>query len=232
MSKQAFAIFRAAKLKQGRGNGSFARSWRHLENHDEVGLKMHPERAEHNHASIHPRVRKNGLKAVLDGIKKKHNEVSPRALRKDAPIGVELLFSYSQKDANGNELPFDLQFIERYEDAMARAIKEHLPTFKVLRIDRHCDEESVHWHIIGTCIDERGRICIKDTLGSPNNMARLQTAFAKSFEHLGLRRGIPKPALAEEEQRRHTTKREWLRLQAMNREERQRHHDALFESLE
>ena len=231
MSKQAFLIFRAAKLKQGRGSGSFARSWKHLENHDIVGLKMHPERAEHNQTRLHPRVIENGLKAVLDGIKKKHNEVAPRALRKDAPIGVELLFSYSQNDANGKPIAFDLQFIEQYEAVMSKVIKEHFPSFKALRFDRHCDESSVHWHIVGTCIDDRGRICIKDALGGPNNMARLQTVLAKSFEHLGLRRGIAKPTLAEEEQRHHTTKREWLRLQALSREERERYHNDLFESL-
>ena len=227
MSKQAFAIFRAAKLKQGRGNGSFARSWKHLENHDVVGLKMHPERAEHNKTIVGRLVSQNGIKAVLGGIKSRHNKVAPRALRCDAPIGIELLFSYSQKDAT----KMDLQYINDFEDALMSFVAKELPQFKCLRLDRHCDEESVHWHLIGTCIDDRGRICIKDALGGPKNMARLQTAFAEAVKHLGLRRGIPKTALAEEEQRRHKTKQEWLREQAMTREERERAYQDTLASI-
>ncbi len=187
-----YAIFRVAKLKQGRAAGGFARSWRHLQNHEKTATISHPELSQYNKTSVSEKVEQRGISAVLRDIIKHHNKVSAKKLRSDAAIGAEMLFSYSQKDDNGNPIPFDLNFVEDYEKRLCNFVSERFADFRVLRIDRHCDEESVHWHLVGVCVNKNHRINTKSVLGGPYELRAHQTAFAKCVADLGLVRGISK----------------------------------------
>jgi hypothetical protein len=207
--KIPFAIFRCAKLKQGRAKGSFATSWRHLEKHKESAEISHPELSQYNLYKVHPKVAENGIKKVLSDIIKHHNDASTKKLRCDAALGVEMLFSYSPC------VPFSLPFIEQYEKAMLDFIKSNYPDFKMMCIARHCDESSIHWHIVGVCLDEQKKICTKKVLGGPAEMRQAQSDFAAKVAHLGLKRGIPKKL---NKNRRHTTKTEWQRRKEIERQ--------------
>ena len=208
VDKIPFAIFRCAKLKQGRAKGSFSTSWRHLEKHKESAVISHPELSKYNSYRVNRKVVENGIKKVMSDIIKKHNEVSTKKLRSDASIGCEMIFSYSP------HLPFDLSFIESYEKDIIDFIKSEFPDFKPLCIARHCDELSVHWHVVGVCIDNEKKICVKNTLGGPADMRKHQTTFAEKVAHLGLHRGISKKL---NHNKKHTTKSEWERLKEIDR---------------
>lgn len=197
----AFGIFRVAKLKQGRAKGSFMSSWRHLEKHKESAEISHPELTKYNIYKVHNKVAEKGIKTVLKDITEQHNEASAKKLRKDASIGVEMIFSYSPI------VPFSEPFIIEYEKAMIDFIKSEFPNYKMMCIARHCDESSIHWHVIGCCIDDDKKICTKATLGGPAEMREHQDHFAAKVAHLGLKRGIPK----KQTHRQHTTKTEWER---------------------
>lgn len=187
-----YAIFRVAKLKQGRAAGGFARSWRHLENHEKTATISHPEWSQYNKTAISEKVRQRGISAYLRDIIKQHNKVSAKKLRSDAAIGAEMLFSYSQKDDNGKPTPLDLDFVEKYEKRMIAFVKQRFGDFRVLRLDRHVDEESVHWHLVGVCLNKDRRINTKSVLGGPYELRAHQTAFAECVKDLGLVRGISK----------------------------------------
>lgn len=207
-SQIPFAIFRCEKLKQGRAKGSFARSWRHLEKHAHSAVISHPELSQYNLYKVHPKVAEKGIKSLVSDIIEQHNKASNKKLRSDASIGAELLFSYSP------HIPFSLRFIEQYEKAMLDYIKAEFPNFKMLSIARHCDEQSVHWHVIGVCLDNEKKICTKKVLGGPAEMRKHQDNFAAKVAHLGLKRGIPKRLT----KRRHTTKTEWERRKEIERQ--------------
>ena len=205
--KIPFGIFRVQKLKQGRGKGSFSRSWRHLEQHSKSAEISHPELSQYNMYKTAKKVAEKGIKSLMSGIIDDHNKASKKKLRSDASIGAEMVFSYSP------HIPFSLPFIAQYEKAMLDYIKTEFPDFKMLSIARHCDENSIHWHVVGVCLDEQKKICTKKTLGGPAEMRQHQDNFAAKVAHLGLKRGIPKRIT----KRRHTTKTEWERRQAIER---------------
>lgn len=206
--QKSFGIFRVEKLKQGRAKGSFARSWKHLEKHKDVADISHPELSQFNMYKIHPKVEKEGIKKVISDIIKTHNQVSTKKLRSDASIGCEMLFSYSP------HIPFDISFIKAFEKDMLAFVSSEFPNFKMLSIARHCDENSIHWHVVGVCLDNEKKICTKKVLGGPAEMRAHQDNFATKVAHLGLSRGIPK----KQTHRRHTTKTQWQRLKEIERE--------------
>lgn len=206
--QNSFAILRVQKLKQGRAKGSFATSWRHLEKHAHSAEISHPELSQYNLYKVHPKVAEKGIKTVMSDIVEQHNKVSNKKLRSDAALGVEMVFSYSPC------VPFSLPFIEQYEKAMLDYIKNEFPDFKMMCIARHCDENSVHWHVIGVCLDNEKKICTKKVLGGPPEMRQHQDNFAARVAHLGLKRGIPKKLT----KRKHTTKTEWERRKEIERQ--------------
>jgi hypothetical protein len=212
-TQTAYAIFRCEKLKQGRASGSFEKSWKHLEKHQESAEISHPELTRYNKTLIHKTVRED-YKPLIKQMIKNHNDASKKKLRSDASIGVEMVFSYSP------HLPFNIKYIEQFEKEVLSFVSNNFKDFKLLRMDRHCDESSVHWHCVGVCINKDRKICNKATLGEREDLSRHQTAFASQVAYLGLSRGIPK----KETKRKHTTKREWVRKQ-IEKEAQQALHD-------
>jgi hypothetical protein len=213
-TKKAYAIMRAQKLKQGRVRGSFAKSWKHLAKHAEACEISHPELSKYNRTLIHKEANRD-YKPLIKKMISNHNNASKKRLRSDASIGVEFIFSYSP------HLGFNLKFIEQYEKEIQKYLQTHFKDFKLLRLDRHCDESSVHWHAVGVCINKDNKICNKDTLGDRDAFRRHQTAFAEQVAYLGLCRGVPK----KETKRRHTTKTEWERQQEIEKEAQKALHD-------
>lgn len=202
-----FAIFRMAKLKQGRGAGSFIKAWRHLEKHQESAEISRPDLTEYNKYSVNPKIANKGISRQIRDTIAQHNKVSAKKFRSDAAIGAELLFSYSQDKGE----PFNLEYIEQFEKQVKEFIKNEFPDFKPVAFARHCDESSVHWHVLGFCVDSEKKISVAKCLGGPQECKGHQTSFAKCVSFLGLKRGIPK----ETTHRQHTTKAQKQRQESL-----------------
>jgi len=163
---------------------------------------------EYNFTHIAKKIENEGISASLKGIIKNHNENAGRQLRKDASIGVEMIFSYSPS------VPFSAPFVKEYQKCIFSFLKKEFPQFRLMRLDLHCDENSVHWHVVGVCLDNQKKICTRQTLGGPAEMRKHQDNFALEVAHLGLSRGIPK----KQTHRRHETKNEWQRRLEIQKE--------------
>jgi len=202
-----FAIFRMAKLKQGRGAGSFIKAWRHLEKHTESAEISRPDLTEYNKYSVNPKVAKKGISRQIRDTIAQHNKVSTKKLRSDASIGAELLFSYSQDKGE----PFNLEYIEQFEKQVKEFIKNEFPDFKPVAFARHCDESSVHWHVLGFCVDKEQKISVAKSLGGPQECVKHQDVFAQCVSFLGLKRGISKKVTGK----KHTTKAQKQRQESL-----------------
>ena len=209
-AQQNFIIFRAAKLKQGRGSGTLAQAWRHLSNHDRITQISRPELSYLNRSQVLPEIEQvGGINAYKRMLITQHNKVSARKLRSDAAIAVEFLFSFSP-----NVMPDkpDLEYLKRYEEKLLEFVKAEFPDIKILRFDRHADELSMHYHVIATHTDEKGKIDIKKMLGGPAEFRQHQDRVAEFFSSLGLHRGIPKKITKT----RHKTALKWWSKQNLN----------------
>lgn len=203
-----YAIFRVQKLMRGQGKHSVYASLRHLQNHDKTADISHPEKTAYNRTYLAKGFDIDHPAKMINKAVSRHNKNSIRALRKDAAVAVEMIFSYSPKAKN-------LQWIEEYEKKIQDFLKTEFPTFQVIRLDRHCDENSVHWHVVGVPFaKDRKRISAKEVLGGPAEMVRHQDRFAEAVAGLGLKRGISK----KKTKKRHTTKTEWQRQQEIEKE--------------
>lgn len=211
----SFAIFRVAKLKRGVGKGGLSCAFRHLQNHDKTAEIAHKEFSNLNVFQTF----KGGystIKKKLNSYIKQHNEQAKtdtkrRALRSDASVAIEFIFSYSKTEHNQT-----LQFAKEYEQRLIAFIKKEMPTVEVVAFARHADEESFHWHVIGIPFDKsKKKLSSRDTLGNKKDMSELQTKFAEYVKDLGLKRGIPK----EITKKNHTTKQEHNRIMVLAAEE-------------
>ena len=203
----SFAIFRVAKLYRGRGAGSLSRSWRHLEEHGHSAEISHPERSKHNSTVVNPYVERKGLTEATRAVVEAHKKASGRALRKDASIAAEMIFTFSPRS-------YDEQYNALFRVAVLNYIKSEFPQFQLWRLDAHADEKTYHIHAIGVFRDEQKKICTKIGLGGPAEMRQHQDKFAEAVKHLGLARGISKKVTKA----KHKTKGEWLRLKEIEAE--------------
>ena len=209
-----FGIFRVQKLSQGRAGGSLATSWKHQARHDEVADISHPERTHLNYTKVSPTCEGLTPSQIAKKILGKHQQATGRKYRSDGSVAVEMLFSHSPgADVNMKE----------FENRIFNFIKSEFPSMKLLRVDRHCDESSDHWHVIGT-MTQNGRITIAKDLGGPAEFRKHQDRFAEFVADLGLKRGIPKSKTGK----RHRTKMQWEQQQKQDRETAQILHD-IFE---
>ena len=205
-----FAIFRCAKLKRGsRGAGTFGKALRHLAHHSKS--------AEISRGNLS---RFNVFKAAGDyshimEISKRyeaeHNKHSTRAMRSDASIAVELLFSYSPTPENQSP-----EYAKKFEAVLLDFCKKELPHLHIVAVARHMDEASNHWHIIGLPYDkDLCRYSAKHCLGGPKEMQHLQSRFAEYVSHLGLQRGISKTITKST----HKTKQEHNRIKLVQQQQ-------------
>lgn len=198
-----YAIFRAAKLKRGsRGAGTFGKALRHLAKHSESCEISRGNMSRFN--EFKSKGSYSDIMALSKQYEAEHNKYAARAMRKDASIAVELLFSYSPTEENQSP-----EYANQFQKAIINFCREELPHLEVVAFARHMDEASNHWHIIALPYDkDLCKYSAKWCLGGPKEMQRLQTSFAEYCEHLGLKRGISKTITNN----KHKTKREYNRL--------------------
>ena len=182
MQEKAFAIFRARKLTKGsRGKNSVGVCLKHLENHLQSADISHPERMDENDTY---KFVDDEKKAIEEAIVQ-HNQISKRAIRKDASVASEFIFTYSpemESVIDDNE----------FEERMFAFIQSEFPYAQLLRMDYHATESTPHWHILILNTTEQGKISSKDVLGGPTDFRSHQDSFANYVADLGLQRGIPK----------------------------------------
>lgn len=198
-----YAIFRAAKLKRGsRGAGTFGKALRHLERHSESAEISRREMTRHNYFKSAGSY--SDIMKISKRYEEEHNKHSTRSMRKDASIGVELLFSFSANKENQS-----VDYMKKFEAVVLDFVRKELPNLQIVAVARHMDEASNHLHIIALPYDkELCRYSAKWCLGGPKEMQRLQTEFANHCKSLGLERGISKTITGST----HKTKREHNRI--------------------
>ncbi len=179
MCKKNFAIFRCSKLKRGVGTGTLSRSIAHLKNHSSSAEISHPESSKNNKLFFYC----NNYISKRNELIKYHNEHSNKALRKDASIAIEMVFSMSSADNID---------IKKWIHQTHQFVKEHFPTITPIVFAYHEDEKTPHIHFIGFSTIEDKTISSAKILRNKANLERLQTEYARSVESLGLCRGIPK----------------------------------------
>lgn len=193
------AIFRAAKLKRGRGKSSLGSSWRHQEEHDRVAEILHPENSKKNYTQKFFDDTKKLYAYINKAIKNHNDKVDaeraekiaqgetkklPRNLRHDAAIACECVFTFSPEMAgkiNINEwYKANVQFIKsEFVSKGARPI----------RIDLHMDETTPHIHFLFIPITKDGKICASEYLGGAKNLSMMQDRYADAMEQFELTRG-------------------------------------------
>ena len=204
-----FAIFRAAKLKRGsRGAGTFGKALRHLAKHSESCEISRGNMSRFN--EFKSKGSYSDIMALSKQYEAEHNKYAARAMRKDASIAVELLFSYSPTKENQSP-----EYANKFQKVLIDFCRNELPNLQVVALARHMDEASNHWHIIALPYDkDLCKYSAKWCLGGPKEMQRLQTRFAEYCKDLGLQRGISK----EITKSKHKTKQEYNRLQLVEQQ--------------
>lgn len=211
-----YVIYRVQKLHAGsRGSGSLGQALKHLQNHTTSAEIAHPERTCEN--MLHG----GNYKKVMSKIKKHiddHNKHHARSFRSDAAIACEMILSYSpeipsgKKDKKGKDImqPYrqDLESALEFEKKILDFLHKQYPDMQIAGIARHMDEESVHWHVIGLCFNEKTHtMSVRQMIGGPKDLQKAQTVLADLCEDIGLERGISKSIT----KKNHLTKQEYNR---------------------
>jgi len=191
--KECFCIQRMRKLIRGsRGKNSVGVCLNHLEKHLHSADISRPERTEENDSW---QTVENIKKKISEAIQE-HNSKSRRALRKDASVLAEFIFTYSpeaEEKIDPNE----------FEERIFKYLEKEFPSAKVLRVDYHADESCEHWHILILPTTERGTLSAKEVFGGPEAFRKHQDHFAECVADLGLRRGIAKEVRKQKGEKTH-----------------------------
>lgn len=174
----AFAIMRMEKVGQGRAIGKVIT---HLREHEKCADISKPELTYKNKVKQFY----EGAFGYQDIIKKaikKHNELSNKKLRKDASIGIDMIFTYSPEMEN---------IIDKkgFFNAFKMFINNNFKGTTPLRVDCHYDEKTFHIHYVCLATTVQGTLSTRHFLGNKANMSKLQTDFANLCKDLGLERG-------------------------------------------
>ena len=135
-----------------------------------------------------------------DELIKAHNSKAKRALRSDASIALEMVFSFSHEMSDKID-------IQAWCNANMRFLYENFNALTPIRIDLHMDEETPHMHAVVFSTTKDGLISSREALGDRQHLSQLQDAYASCVASLGLSRGISK----ELTRARHTSRDEWQR---------------------
>ena len=194
------AIFRAAKLKKGRGKSSLGSSWRHQEEHDRVAEISQPENSEENRTRKYFDDMKQ-LNAFINKAIKRHNDLGdnvraekiakgvekkklPRNLRNDAAIACECIFTFSPEMADKIDIDewrkANVQFINR--EFMSKGATP-------IRIDCHMDEATPHIHFLFCPTTKEGKISASEYFGGAKNLSMMQDRYADAMAQFELTRG-------------------------------------------
>lgn len=173
-----YCIFRAAKLQRGHGRHSVGKSIRHLEKHLESADISRPERSHLNRSQVFY----ENLSAEIKGAIEIHNFFSSRALRSDAAVAFEMIFTYSP------EMDEKVSSSEFYEK-VRQFCHEEFKGAKTLRVDFHADETVNHFHVVMLATTPEQKISAREHLGNKAHLSQLQDRFAELCKPLGLQRG-------------------------------------------
>lgn len=178
-----YAIFRVEKLSRGGGKSSIRQSLRHLEKHDKVADIVNPKNTPLNKSKNFFSNKADLNKFIKEKIAE-HNSHSKRALRSDASIAVEAIFTFSPSLVGKVNI--------------AEWMKENMKFFKTeftdkgctpVRIDLHMDEETPHIHAVFIPTTKDGKISAKQYLGGKATLSKMQTRYAERMERFGMERG-------------------------------------------
>lgn len=208
----SFAIFRVEKLKSGsRGHKTLGQTLRHLEKHSSSAEISRPELSDLNYLVGNTNYK--DIMKYINQCKEEHKKNNPRAVRQDAPVALEMVFSYSPDKDNQN-----IYFFKQFEKCVSDFVKNEFP-FPVITYAAHFDENSFHMHVVVIPYDiKKKRLSAKDFLGGKAKLIHLQNAFAECCESLGLQRGISKRIT----KKNHLTKEEHNRQILLQKEQYQR----------
>lgn len=193
------AIFRAAKLKRGRGKSSLGSSWRHQEEHDRVAEISNPDKSEKNRTAKTFASTKE-LYAFINKAIKNHNDIVdkeraekiakgekknlPRNLRKDAAIACECIFTFSPEMTDKinikDWLKANLDFMKK--EFVSKGAK-------TIRVDLHMDETTPHIHFLFIPLTKEGKISASEYFGGAKNLSMMQDRYADAMAQFELTRG-------------------------------------------
>lgn len=100
--------------------------------------------------------------------------------RKNSVLFFELYLGFSD-DAELN--------IKQWAAANVKWLEDTFGKENILACTLHMDEQTPHIHADIIPIDNRNRLCMKSFVDGPNDMRKMQDAYAKAMEPFGLRRG-------------------------------------------
>lgn len=145
-------------------------------------------------AHVNPKADAPRILFGAKGLTTQLREVLPEKRRKDAVLAFEVFLGASPEW-------FAAQSPEQVE-AWALANVEWLKTrfgANLMQIVLHTDEQTPHLHAYCHPVQKDGSLSYFKMLGSPKLLTELQTDYALSMKHLGLRRGLTKSTATHEE---------------------------------
>lgn len=190
------------RINKLNNNNSFAKVFNHnhraYENSDGVDkTKEHLNIVEGNITSY------KAIKEILELRNKRVQEITGRAVRKDAVRGFELLF------ASDIEFMSDSYNCDEYFKNSIEWCKDIFGEQNFLNAILHKDEcGGFHIHATVLSVDETGRYNAKKWVNNRNSLIELQDSWHSKNKYLGLERGKS----AKETHNYHLTKQEYSKL--------------------
>ncbi len=140
------------------------------------------------------------IRKIINSIKKEKGKTT----RKDAAVISEFVFTFSP-EAQKDILPR----MKEWKRANIQWLMKEFESrgAKILRVDTHYDETTIHQHCFVQMTDERGLFCANRFFGKKNDLEKLQTSYAEKMSVFGLKRGKSK----KETKARHTTLNEYYK---------------------
>jgi hypothetical protein len=186
----AFAILRVEKMNNmGSIGGKDSHELRQRET-----LNADPERESLNRQIIGT--------VALDDVKERLGKTGV-SIRKDSVLAIDV-FATASPEFFARNHPDD-PACRAFQRSLIDFLHKEFGEDNVVSLRAHHDETSPHWHATVVPIREKtikvgrqvkterteNRLCAKDWLGGDRHtLSKLQTRFADSMKHLGLRRGI------------------------------------------
>jgi hypothetical protein len=132
-----------------------------------------------------------GSEHISDAVKARIGE---RKVRKNAVLAVEFLLTASPDYFRPHQTEFGGTYqeerVKAFEDASLTWLKAEFGTDNVVSAVTHLDEQTPHVHAILVPIDpDTNKLNASRWFDGKKSLAELQTRFALSVNHLGLRRG-------------------------------------------
>lgn len=201
----SFAIMRIEKLKAGNISGCQKHNERENENYSNEDINRDLSHLNYNLIEC------NSYKeAINKQIEERY--LSMRSIRKDAVVGVEVLFT------SDNEFFKNLTEEEekKYFEKSLEFLKDFVGEKNVISATVHKDEKTPHMHCVFTPIDENGKLKFKSFINGRNDLIKMQDNYHKFIsQDFDLERGKS----VKETQKKHLSVMEFKLETAINERE-------------